>query len=135
MSVRVDSHADPFHELRRVLHLQLARNYAAFRNYLVEHGQIAEAQVGRARKPCTENQQWAANHLHLGFLAYLAGRGAIARCRRLLLRGSCQLNFKQAWDCGLKNPDFAVYGRSSPTRRCFHTCAQLTAALLRPCAG
>ena len=64
VSVRVDSHADPFHELRRVLDLQLARNYAAFRNYLVENGKTAEAlsaaekavqyePVGRRRITCT----------------------------------------------------------------------------------
>ena len=109
LSVRVDSHADPFHELRRIIDLQLARNYVGFRNYLVQNGKIAEA-LSAAEKAVHYEPTVAANHLHLGFLTYLAGRRdralqAFATARQL------SLNFKQAWDAALKNPDFAAYGK------------------------
>ena len=88
---------------------RLARNYAAFRNYLVEHGKIAEA-LPAAEKAVRYEPAVAANHLHLGFLAYLAGTRdralqAFATARQL------SLNFKQAWDGALKNPDFTAYGK------------------------
>ena len=108
VSVRVDSHADPFHELRRVLDLQLARNYASSRAYLVQSGKLAEA-FHAAEKAVEYEPAVAANYLHLGFLSYLAGQRdraleAFAKARQLTL------NFKQTWDAALKNPDFAAYG-------------------------
>ena len=107
VSVRVDSHADPFHELRRVLDLQLARNYAAFRNYLVENGKTAEA-LRAAEKAVQYEPTVAANHLHLGFLAYLAG-GRDRALQAFTMARQLSLNFKQAWDGALKNPGFAAY--------------------------
>jgi uncharacterized Ntn-hydrolase superfamily protein len=109
VSVRVDSSADPFHELRRVLDLQLARNYAGLRNYLVENGKLAEA-LPAAEKAVHYEPAVGANHLHLGFLAYLAGQHdralqAFTAARQL------GLTFKQTWDAALRNPDFAAYGK------------------------
>ena len=95
VSVRVDSDADPFHQLRRILDLQLARDYASSRGYLVRNGKLAEA-FQAAEKAVEYEPTVAANHLHLGFLSYLAGQRdrasqAFARARQLTL------NFKQAW--------------------------------------
>ena len=114
VSVRVDSHADPFHELRRVLDLQLARNYAAFRNYLVENGKTAEG-LSAAEKAVHYEPVVGANHLHLGFLSYLAGQPdralqAFTAARQL------QLNFKQTWEGALKNPELAAYRKVGDDR-------------------
>jgi uncharacterized Ntn-hydrolase superfamily protein len=107
ISIRVDSDADPFHQLRRILDLQLARNYASRRNYLVEQGELGQA-LESAEKAAAYEPTVAANHLHQGFLAYLAGRReaaaqAFARARQLTV------NFKQLWDATLANPDFTAY--------------------------
>ena len=109
VSVRVDSHADPFHELRRVLDLQLARNYAAHRNYLVENGKVAEA-LPVAEKAVQYEPAVAGNHLHLGFLAYLAG-GRDRALQAFATARQLSLNFKQVWDGTLKNPDFSAYAK------------------------
>jgi uncharacterized Ntn-hydrolase superfamily protein len=109
VAVRVDSHSDPIHELRRLLDLQLARNYAGARNYLVRSGKLTEA-LAAAQKAATYEPVVADHHLHLGFLAYLSGaRGealqSFKRAREL------NPNFKQAWDGMLANAQFAGYRR------------------------
>jgi uncharacterized Ntn-hydrolase superfamily protein len=109
VSVRVDSHADPFHELRRVLDLQLARNYVGLRNYLVQNGRTTEA-LAVAEKAVQYEPVVGTNHLHLGFLSYLAGRHDRAQQAFTAAR-QLSLNFKQAWEAALKNPDFAAYGK------------------------
>ena len=114
VSIRVDSDADPFHQLRRILDLQLARNYASRRNYLVRGGQLAEA-LATAEKAAAYEPTVAANHLHHGFLAYLAGQRdaamhAFARARQLTV------NFKQLWDATLANEEFSAYRKVGDDR-------------------
>jgi uncharacterized Ntn-hydrolase superfamily protein len=104
VSVRVDSHVDPIHEIRRLLDLQLARNYQGTRNHLVRSGKIAEA-LAAAEKAVGYEPTVADNHLHAGFLRYLAGERAQAMQAFTRAR---QLNpsFKQSWDAVLKNAQF-----------------------------
>ena len=109
VAVRVDSHSDPIHELRRLLDLQLARNYQGTRNYLVRSGKIAEA-LQAAEKAAVYEPVVADNHLHLGFLRYLAGEHeraleAFTRARQL------NPNFKRTWETVLANTQFAGYKR------------------------
>ena len=97
-----------------MLDLQLARNYAAFRNYLVQNGKTAEA-LSAAEKAVRYEPVVGANHLHLGFLSYLAGQPdralqAFTAARQL------QLNFKQTWDGALKNPELAAYRKVGDDR-------------------
>ena len=109
VSVRVDSHADPFHELRRVLDLQLGRNYVGLRNYLVENGKTMEA-LAAAEKAVHYEPVVGTNHLHLGFLSYLAGQQDRAQQAFTAARHLTP-NFSQAWEAALKNPDFKAYVR------------------------
>jgi uncharacterized Ntn-hydrolase superfamily protein len=107
--VRVDYGSDPVYELRRLLNLQLARNYAGARNYLVRSGKIADA-LEAAKKAAEYEPVVADNHLHLGFLSYVSGGPdralqAFARARQL------NPDFKRAWDAALANAQFAAYGR------------------------
>ena len=107
--IRVDHHADPVYELRRLLNLQLARNYAGARNYLVRSGKLADA-LKAGEKAVEYEPIVADHHLHLGFLSYLAGGHdkalqAFTRARQL------NPDFKRAWETVLANAQFAGYGR------------------------
>lgn len=107
VSIRVDSHINPLHELRRLLDLQFARNYSATRNYFVRSGKIAEA-LQAAEKAVEYEGVVAGHHLHLGFLAYLSGNKeralqAFAKARQI------DPGFKQSWDTALANAQFAPY--------------------------
>lgn len=109
VAIRVDSHSDPIHELRRLLDLQLARNYQGTRNYLVRSGKIAEALLA-AEKAARYEPVVADHHLHLGFLSYLAGGRdraleAFTKARQL------NPNFKRTWDAVLANAQFSGYQR------------------------
>ena len=107
--VRVDHGSDPVYELRRLLSLQLARNYSGARNYLLRSGKPAEA-LKAAEKAAEYEPIVADNHLHLGFLSYLAGGHdravqAFARARQL------NPDFKKTWEAVLANAQFSAYGR------------------------
>jgi uncharacterized Ntn-hydrolase superfamily protein len=109
VSVRVDHGSDPMYELRRLLNLQLARNYAATRNYLVRTAKMTEA-LEAASKAAEYEPTVADNHLHLGFLSYVGGGAdralqAFARARQL------NPDFRKAWDAALASAQFAAYGR------------------------
>jgi uncharacterized Ntn-hydrolase superfamily protein len=107
VAVRVDSHSDPVHEMRRLLDLQLARNYAGARNYFLRSGKLADA-LAAAEKAAAYEPIVADHHLHLGFLAYLAGGEeravqAFARARQL------NPEFSKTWETVLANAQFARY--------------------------
>jgi uncharacterized Ntn-hydrolase superfamily protein len=107
VAIRVDSHSDPIHEMRRLLNLQLARNYAGTRNYFLRSGKPAEA-LAAAEKAATYEPLVSDHHMHLGFLSYLGGgqdraAQAFARARQL------NPEFTKRWEAVLGNAQFAAY--------------------------
>ena len=109
VAIRVDSHSDPIHEMRRLLDLQLARNYVGTRNYLVRSGKFAEA-LQAAQKAASYDPLIADAHLHLGFLSYLGSSHdqaaqAFVRARQL------NPDFKKTFEAILGNAQFAGYRR------------------------
>ncbi len=108
--IRVDHHSDPVYEIRRLLNLQLARNYAAARATISSGRASWPKRSRRRRRLPTYEPVVADHHLHLGFLSYLGGGHdralqAFTRARQL------NPDFKKTWETVLANAQFSGYGR------------------------
>jgi uncharacterized Ntn-hydrolase superfamily protein len=96
--INVDDHANPLHELRRLLNLQMSINYGGPLNEALTAGRFADA-LKAAEKIASYQPLDAAPHARLGFVAYLAGHreravAAFSRARQLTLPAQ----FKALWD-------------------------------------
>jgi uncharacterized Ntn-hydrolase superfamily protein len=96
--VNVDDHPDPMHELRRLMNIQMGINQSAAFSRALADNNFAEA-LTRSEKLALYQPLDAAQHLRVGFVAYLAGKpdrsvAAFDRAKQLLLPAQ----FKTAWD-------------------------------------
>ena len=96
--INVDDHPDPMHELRRLLNLQMSINHGAALNRAMTENNFAAA-LRLAEKLATYQPLDMAQHMRVGFVAYLAGDmdrsiAAFARAKQLTLPEQ----FKTAWD-------------------------------------
>jgi uncharacterized Ntn-hydrolase superfamily protein len=101
--VNVDDHPDPMHELRRLMNIQMGINHNAALNRSLRDGNL-EAALRSAEKLAQYQPLDAAQHVRLGFVAYLAGRTdraleAFTRAKQLTLPSQ----FKTAWDNAARN--------------------------------
>jgi hypothetical protein len=95
--INVDDHADPMHELRRLLNLQMSINHNGALTRALADNKVGEALVS-AEKLATYQPLDAAQQVRVGFVAYLAGRidrslAAFARAKELTLPEQ----FKTLW--------------------------------------
>lgn len=102
--VNVDDHADPIHELRRLMNLQMTINHNGAVNRALTAGNFANALVS-SEKVATYQPLDPAQHVRVGFLAYLAGQrdralAAFARARELTLPAQ----FKALWEAQASRP-------------------------------
>lgn len=124
--INVDDHPDPMHELRRLLNLQMSINHRGALTRALSENRLGDA-LASAEKLAAYQPLDAAQHVNLGFVAYLAGRSdraldAFARAQQLTLPEQ----FKTIWDeRGRRAPAFRkvlddaafvgkVFGRPSP---------------------
>ena len=96
--INVDDHPDPMHELRRLLNLQMSINHGASLNRAITDNSFAAA-LQSAEKLAIYQPLDAAQHMRVGFVAYLAGNvdrslAAFTRAKELMLPEQ----FKSAWD-------------------------------------
>jgi uncharacterized Ntn-hydrolase superfamily protein len=96
--INVDDHPDPMRELRRLLNLQMAINHGAALNRAMSDNNLAAA-LQSAEKLATYQPLDAAQHMRVGFVAYLAGNidrsaASFARAKELTLPEQ----FKTAWE-------------------------------------
>lgn len=104
--VNVDDHPDPMRELRRLMNLQMSINHNGALNRALRDGQPGAA-LRSAEKLATYQPLDPAQHVRLGFVAYLAGQtdralAAFARAKQLTLPAQ----FKTAWDTAARNTAF-----------------------------
>jgi len=92
--INVDDHVDPILELARELPLQFAMSYGGKRGTFLRAGKIKEA-YDIAEKLAGWAPRNPANHMQVGFLAYLNGDRELNR------------NFKVDWDAVLAGQDAA----------------------------
>jgi uncharacterized Ntn-hydrolase superfamily protein len=96
--INVDDHPDPMRELRRLLNLQMSINHSGAFARALAANDVADA-LRRAEKLAVYQPLDAAQHMRIGFVAYLAGEraralSAFGRAKELLLPAQ----FKSAWD-------------------------------------
>ena len=96
--INVDDHADPMHELRRLLNLQMTINHTGALSRALSESKIDEA-LASAEKLTRYQPLDAARHVRLGFVAFLAGQNdrslaAFERAKQLTLPAQ----FKTIWD-------------------------------------
>lgn len=105
--INIDDHVDPLYELARELPLQFAMSYGGKRGTLAREGKIKEAyELSEKLAHWTPRNPTA--HMHVGFLAYLAGDKnrsiqAFQKAHEL------NPNFKQDWDTILSGQDGTTY--------------------------
>jgi uncharacterized Ntn-hydrolase superfamily protein len=105
--INVDDHADPIHELRRLLNLQMTINHnAAFNRALTANN--FELALASAEKVAAYQPLDPAQHARLGFIAYLAGKrdramSAFDRAKQLTLPAQ----FKTLWDAQASRPAYS----------------------------
>jgi uncharacterized Ntn-hydrolase superfamily protein len=100
--VNVDDHPDPMHELRRLMNIQMNINHSGALNRALTENNFERA-YSLSEKLATYQPLDPAQHLRLGFVAYLAGKReraltAFARAKQLTLPEQ----FKSAWDAQVK---------------------------------
>ena len=96
--VNVDDHPDPMHELRRLLNIQMTINHNGAFNRALTDNNFAAA-LTAAEKLAAYQPLDAAQHVRVGFVAYLAGKrdralAAFDRAKQLTLPAQ----FKTLWD-------------------------------------
>jgi uncharacterized Ntn-hydrolase superfamily protein len=101
--VNVDDHPDPMHELRRLMNIQMSINHNGALNRSLRDGNHAAA-LQSAEKLAAYQPLDPAQHVRLGFVAYLAGNvdralAAFNRAKQLTLPAQ----FKTAWDTAVRN--------------------------------
>jgi uncharacterized Ntn-hydrolase superfamily protein len=101
--VNVDDHAEPMHELRRLMNIQMSINHQSALGRSMRDGNF-DAALRSAEKLATYQPLDAAQHVRLGFVAYLAGKAdrslaAFNRAKQLTLPAQ----FKTAWDTAARN--------------------------------
>lgn len=101
--VNVDDHPDPMQELRRLMNIQMGINHNGALNRSLRDGDLPAA-LRSAEKLARYQPLDPAQHVRLGFVAYLAGNrdrsmAAFARARQLTLPAQ----FKTAWDTAARN--------------------------------
>jgi uncharacterized Ntn-hydrolase superfamily protein len=104
--VNVDDHPDPLHELRRLLNIQMGINHQGALNRSLAAGHLDLA-LRSAEKLAIYRPLEPAQHVRLGFVAYLAGQvdrslAAFNRARQLTLPAQ----FKAAWDTAAREAAF-----------------------------
>lgn len=107
--VNVDDHPDPMLELRRLLNLQMSINHAGALTRALAENRFAEA-LASAEKLAAYQPLDAAQHVRLGFVAYVADRteralAAFTRAQQLTLPAQ----FKSLWaDHSARVPAFRI---------------------------
>jgi uncharacterized Ntn-hydrolase superfamily protein len=101
--VNVDDHPDPMHELRRLMNIQMSINHQSALGRAMREGHFDLA-LRSAEKLATYQPLDPAQHVRLGFVAYLAGNtdrslAAFTRAKQLTLPAQ----FKTAWDAAARN--------------------------------
>jgi uncharacterized Ntn-hydrolase superfamily protein len=101
--VNVDDHPDPMHELRRLMNIQMGINHSAALNRAMRDGNL-DAALRSAEKLASYQPLDPAQHVRVGFVAYLAGKtdrslAAFTRAKQLTLPAQ----FKTAWDTAARN--------------------------------
>ena len=101
--VNVDDHPEPMRELRRLMDIQMGINHQGALNRSLRDGNF-DAALKSAEKLATYQPLDAAQHVRLGFVAYLAGKtdrslAAFNRAKQLTLPAQ----FKTAWDAAARN--------------------------------
>ena len=101
--VNVDDHPDPMRELRRLMNIQMSINHQGALNRSLREGTL-DAALTSAEKLATYQPLDSAQHVRLGFVAYLAGKvdrslAAFTRAKELTLPAQ----FKTAWDTAARN--------------------------------
>jgi uncharacterized Ntn-hydrolase superfamily protein len=104
--VNVDDHPDPMLELRRLMNIQMTINHNGALTRALRDSSF-EAALRSAEKLASYQPLDPAQHVRLGFVAYLAGKtdrsiAAFARARQLTLPAQ----FKTAWDTAARNDAF-----------------------------
>ena len=101
--VNVDDHPDPMHELRRLMNIQMGINHQSALGRSMRESNF-DAALRSAEKLATYQPLDPAQHVRLGFVAYLAGKtdrslAAFSRAKELTLPAQ----FKTAWDAAARN--------------------------------
>jgi uncharacterized Ntn-hydrolase superfamily protein len=101
--VNVDDHPEPMHELRRLMNIQMSINHQSALGRAMRENNF-DAAVRSAEKLATYQPLDPAQHVRLGFVAYLAGKterslAAFTRAKQLTLPAQ----FKTAWDAAARN--------------------------------
>ena len=101
--VNVDDHPDPMHELRRLMNIQMSINHQSALGRSMRDNNF-DAALRSAEKLATYQPLDPAQHVRLGFVAYLAGKldrslAAFNRAKQLTLPAQ----FKTAWDAAARN--------------------------------
>jgi len=101
--VNVDDHPEPMRELRRLMDIQMGINHQGALKRSLRDGNF-DAALKSAEKLATYQPLDAAQHVRLGFVAYLAGKtdrslAAFNRAKQLTLPAQ----FKTAWDAAARN--------------------------------
>jgi uncharacterized Ntn-hydrolase superfamily protein len=101
--INVDDHPDPMHELRRLMNIQMSINHNAALNRSLRDNSL-DAALRSAEKLATYQPLDPAQHVRVGFVAYLAGKlerslAAFNRAKQLTLPAQ----FKTAWDAAARN--------------------------------
>ena len=104
--INVDDHPDPMHELRRLLNIQMGINHQSALTRAFADNNVGAA-LTSAEKLAGYQPLDAAQHMRVGFVAYLAGNidrsiAAFARARQLTLPEQ----FKAVWDQTARNPAY-----------------------------
>ena len=101
--VNVDDHPEPMHELRRLMNIQMSINHQSALGRAMRENNFQEA-LRSAEKLATYQPLEPAQHVRLGFVAYLAGNSdrslaAFTLAKQLTLPAQ----FKTAWDTAARN--------------------------------
>ena len=101
--VNVVDHPEPMRELRRLMDIQMGINHQGALKRSLRDGNF-DAALKSAEKLATYQPLDAAQHVRLGFVAYLAGKtdrslAAFNRAKQLTLPAQ----FKTAWDAAARN--------------------------------
>jgi uncharacterized Ntn-hydrolase superfamily protein len=104
--VNIDDHPDPMHELRRLMNIQMSINHNGAVGRALRDGNV-EAALRSAEKLVTYQPVDPAQHVRLGFIAYLAGQteralASFGRAKQLTLPAQ----FKAAWETAARNPAY-----------------------------
>lgn len=105
--INVDDHADPIHELRRLLNLQMTINHNGAINRALTANNF-ESALPFAEKVAIYQPLDPSQHARVGFIAYLAGKrdralSAFDRAKQLTLPAQ----FKTLWDAQASRPAYA----------------------------